>query len=136
MPLDAHFARRGFLPKQKINLFAKIWHPWLPRNVVAMIWIILINDLPIEVWIRRIGHHGNCIFYKTRIIKTSKHMFFTCSWVIDAWKKFNIIQSAISLTPKPFIWEQIIWGILEPPKILQDSNNPSLFNIETPWELL
>jgi hypothetical protein len=25
---------------------------------------------------------------------------------------------------------------LEPPKILQDSNNPSLFNIETPWELL
>jgi len=34
--------------------------------------------------------------------------------VIDAWQKFNIIRIAISFTPKPLIWEQIIWGILEP----------------------
>jgi hypothetical protein len=34
--------------------------------------------------------------------------------VINAWQKFNIIRIAISFTPKPFIWEQIIWGILEP----------------------
>jgi hypothetical protein len=64
-----------------------------------------------------------------------KTYFFTCSWVIGAWQNFNIIWIAISLTPKPLIWEQIIWGILEPPNVFQDSNNPFLFNIETPWEL-
>jgi hypothetical protein len=109
MPLNAHLVGRGFLPKQKKkNFFPRIWHPWLPQKVVAMIWLILIDDIPIGVWISRIGHHGNCIFYKTRTIKTSKHMFFSSSWVIDAWKKFNIIWIAISLTPKPLIWEQII----------------------------
>jgi hypothetical protein len=75
MPLDTHLARRGFLPKQKKCFFARIWHLWFPRKVLTMIWLILIDNLLVEAWIKRIGHHGNYILYKTKTIETSKHIF-------------------------------------------------------------
>jgi hypothetical protein len=37
MPLDVHLAKRGFTPKQRKYLFARIWHPWLFRKVTTMI---------------------------------------------------------------------------------------------------
>jgi hypothetical protein len=58
MPLDIDLIGRSFLPKQKKCFFARIWHLWFPQKVPTMIWLILIDDLPVEAWIKRISHHS------------------------------------------------------------------------------
>jgi hypothetical protein len=64
-----------------------------------MKWLILANSLPVGAWRRRIGHRSNCTLYNTRTLETLEHMFLTCSWVTDAWQKFNIIWCAIGFAP-------------------------------------
>jgi hypothetical protein len=70
-------------------------------------------------------------------IITLEHMFLICFWpVIDAWQKINTMWIAIGFILRPFIWEQITWGTLEPSIFFQNINNHYFSNIETPWELL
>jgi hypothetical protein len=37
MPLNVHPTRRGFTPKERKYLFARIWHPWLLQKMATMI---------------------------------------------------------------------------------------------------
>jgi len=37
MPLNIHPAIRGFTPKQRKYLFARIWRPWFLQKVATMI---------------------------------------------------------------------------------------------------
>jgi hypothetical protein len=79
-----------------------------------MIWLILVNSLPVGAWTRRIGHHSNYTVYNTRTLETLEHMFLTCSWVTDAWQKFNTMRCAIGFAPYPSYGNKllgIIWNL-------------------------
>jgi enoyl-[acyl-carrier-protein] reductase (NADH) len=86
-----------------------------------MIWLILANSLLVGAWRRRIGHHSNCTLYDTRTLETLEHMFLTCSWVTDAWQKFNTMWCAIGFAPYPSYGNKllgIIWNVQNFSKII------------------
>lgn len=47
MPLDVQLEREGFNSKARARFFNRIWHPYLPRKVSAMQWLVLAEGLPV-----------------------------------------------------------------------------------------
>jgi hypothetical protein len=47
MKVDAELEAAGFNSKSRAKFFNRIWHPYLPRKVSAMQWLILTEGLPV-----------------------------------------------------------------------------------------
>ena len=50
MTVDAELEAAGFNSKKRAKFFNRIWHPYLPRKVSAMQWLILNEGLPVGAW--------------------------------------------------------------------------------------
>lgn len=60
MTLDLELEREGFNSKTRAKFFNRIWHPYLPRKVSAMQWLILTKGLPVGAWREKIGLPNSC----------------------------------------------------------------------------
>lgn len=78
MPLDVELEAEGFNSKARAKLFNQIWHPYLPRKVSAMQWLILTKGLPIGAWREKLGLSNSCEFCPEPIKETLKHAFQDC----------------------------------------------------------
>lgn len=47
MKVDAELEEAGYTSKARAKFFNIIWHPYLPRKVSAMQWLILAEGLPV-----------------------------------------------------------------------------------------
>ena len=50
MEVDAELEAACYNSKARVKFFNKIWHPYLPRKVSAMQWLILTKGLPVGAW--------------------------------------------------------------------------------------
>lgn len=60
MNLDLELEREGYNSKARAKFFNRIWHPYLPRKVSAMQWLVLTKGLPVGSWQERIGLPSDC----------------------------------------------------------------------------
>lgn len=60
MRVDIELEEAGYNNKDRAKFFNRIWHPYLPRKVAAMQWMILTEGLPVEAWRERLGLPNNC----------------------------------------------------------------------------
>ena len=84
MPLDAELELAGFNSKEIAKFFNKIWHPYLPRKVSSMQWLILTGGLPVGAWRERLGLPSNCQICDTQERETLQHAFLDCREVNKA----------------------------------------------------
>lgn len=49
-PVDAELEAAGFDGKARAKFWNRIWHPYLPRKISAMQWLILTNGLLVGAW--------------------------------------------------------------------------------------
>ena len=47
MKIDAELEEAGYYSKARAKIFNRIWHPYLPRKVSAMQWLILTEGFPV-----------------------------------------------------------------------------------------
>ena len=85
MALDLELEREGYNGKAQAKTFNRIWHPYLPRKVAAMQWLILTGGLPVGAWREKIGLPSNCELCSTPIKETLQHAFNDCPQVSRAW---------------------------------------------------
>lgn len=60
MSVEVELEAVGFNNKAKAKFFHRIWHPYLPRKVSAMQWLVLTEGLPIGAWRECIGLPSTC----------------------------------------------------------------------------
>ena len=89
MPLDGELEGAGMDSKTRANFFNKIWHPYLPRKVSAMHWLILSEGLPVGDWRARIGLSNICQFCADQARETLSHAFLDCTSINRAWTLFQ-----------------------------------------------
>lgn len=78
MKVDAELTVASFNNKTREKNFNRIWHPYLPRKVSAMQWLILTAGLPVGAW----GEHtcllSDCQLCSAQEKETLQHAFFDC----------------------------------------------------------
>ena len=143
MKVDAEMEAAGFNSKARAKFFNRIWHPYLPRKVSAMQWLILTEGLPVGAWRERIGLPSHCQLCPTQSRETLQHAFQECSEIRRAWDLYRNLRRSASLPPKYLTWMDISRGLMtEPtgPSIDQDLqwDTAAAFtiNMETPWDIL
>jgi hypothetical protein len=55
MKMDTILKERGYTQKERGRIYKKLWHLWLPRKILAMLWLMLAKGLPIGAWCIEIG---------------------------------------------------------------------------------
>lgn len=85
LKFDQCLEGRGYSGQQRKDFFLTLWHPWLPRKVSMMVWLIIADGLPVGEWRRKIGHSGLCNLCTEGVLQTSKHAFFECEAVRPVW---------------------------------------------------
>lgn len=60
MKVDIELEEAGYPSKDRAKFFNRIWHPYLPRKVSALQWLILTEGLPMGAWRERLGLPNNC----------------------------------------------------------------------------
>ncbi len=60
LKLDEQLAQEGYNLKKTTKLYLSLWHPWLPRKVSAMLWLIIAEGLPVEARRTNIGLPREC----------------------------------------------------------------------------
>jgi hypothetical protein len=84
--------------EQRFKIYYYIWHLWLPRKILAMIWlIVLIGGLPIATWRTKIKQEGVCTLCMEGILKRIEHGFMKCITMIEAWNNFRDLKTKCSL---------------------------------------
>ena len=143
MKVDIELEQAGFNNKSRAKFFNRIWHPYLPRKVSAMQWLILNEGLPVGAWRERVGLPNNCQLCPGNHRETLQHAFQECPEIRRAWELFRNTRNAAGLPPSYTTWHDISRGLM------RDTPGPSIeeelrwdtaaaFSItpDTPWDLL
>jgi hypothetical protein len=111
---DATLQEKGYTLKERGKIYKKVWHPWLPRKVLAMLWLTM-EGLPIGAWHTRIGHQRICNLCDDGVLETLEHGLMRCVVVEEAWSKFRELRVKYALLARHSSWQDILLGELQPP---------------------
>ena len=143
MNLDMELEREGYTSKMRAKFFNRIWHPYLPRKVSAMQWLVLSEGLPVGAWREKIGLPNTCELCPNPVKETLQHALQDCPQLSRAWDLFRNTRRAAHLPPSYFTWADISRGLMRDPpgpKIEEDLrwDTASAFslNTDTPWDIL
>jgi hypothetical protein len=143
MTLDAELEREGFNNKARARFFNRIWHPFLPRKVFAMQWLVLTQGLPVGEWREKIGLPYECELCPIPIKETLQHALKDCPQLNRAWDLFRNTRQAAGLPPSYYTWKDISRGLMrEPPgpqveeELRWDTASAFSINSDTPWDVL
>lgn len=145
MSVDAEMEAEGYDNKTRARFINRIWHPYLPRKVSAMQWLVLTEGLPS-------GLGGNASAYLATIIyvhiQPTKH-FNMLSWIAYksgkhlAWELFRNTRRAAELPPIYHSWKHITRGLTTQPPgptmdedLWWDTSATFSINTNTPWDIL
>ena len=143
MPLDVEMEAVGINGKTRAKFFNRIWHPYLPKKVSAMQWLILTEGLPVGAWRERIGLSSACQFYTDQARETLRHAFLDCPSIRHAWTLFRNTRRVAGLTAGYTSWEEVSRGQMNDPPgpnveedLQWDTAATFTLNSETPWDIL
>ena len=143
MNLDLELEREGYNSKARAKFFNRIWHPYLPRKVAAMQWLILTDGLPVGEWREKIGLPSNCELCSIPIKETLQHAFKDCPHLSRAWDLFRNTRRAAKLQPSYLSWLDISRGLMRDPpgpqideELRWDTASALSLNSDTPWDTL
>lgn len=143
MCVDAELEAAGFNSKSRAKIFNRIWHPYLPRKVSAMQWLILTQGLPVGAWRERVGLPGGCQVCAGGDRETLQHAFQTCPEVEKAWDLFRNTRRKAGLAPTYRSWLDISRGLITEPagpssedELQWDTAAAFTINMDTPWDIL
>ena len=143
MRVDAEMEAAGFNSKTRAKNFNRIWHPYLPRKVFAMQWLILTEGLPVGAWRERIGLPNHCQLCPTQPRETLQHAFQDCTEITRAWDLFRALRAVVGLPPSYSNWKDISRGLMTEPAgpsmeedLRWDTAAAFTVNMETPWDIL
>jgi hypothetical protein len=142
-PLDAELEAIGFDGKSRAKFWNRIWHPYLPRKISAMQWLILTDGLPVGAWREKLGVDGTCPLCVLHTRETLQHAFMECEEVSQAWDLFRKTRAKAGLQPAYLNWIEVSRGLMTPPEgpsieesLRWDTAAAFTINIETPWDVL
>lgn len=98
----------GYSFKQKRDFFSKLWHSWIPRKILSMVWVTIADGLPIGEWRRCVGLSSACSVCKQGVIQTSEHGLFGFEAVKAAWGNLQVIRSLAGRLPGIQNWEEAL----------------------------
>ena len=143
MPLDAELEMEGFNSKARARFFNRIWHPFLPRKVSAMQWLVLTQGLPVGAWREKIGLPSDCELCPTPVKETLQHALKDCPQLNRAWELFRNTRIAAGLPPAYLTWSDISRGLMRDPpgpqveeELRWDTASAFSLNSDTPWDVL
>lgn len=143
MPLDAEMEAVGFNSKSRAKNFNHIWHPYLPRKVSAMQWLILTEGLPVRAWRERIGMPNHCQFCPSHPRETLQHAFKECSEIGRTYELFRVVRQLAGLPASYLTWNDINRGLMSEPdgpsmeeELRWDTAAAVTVNMNTPWDVL
>ena len=143
MKLDAKLEEAGYHSKDRATFFNRIWHPYLPRKVSAMQWLILAEGLPVGAWRERLGLPNNCQLCPAQSKETLQHAFQECPEISKAWELFRQLRQAAGLPPSYHTWHDISRGLMtETPgptmeeDLRWDTASAFKITLDTPWDIL
>ena len=142
-PVDVELEAAGFDGKAQAKFWNRIWHPYLPRKISAMQWLILTKGLPVGAWREKLGLDGTCQICILQERETLQHAFFDCTEVTQAWELFRKIRETAGLTPAYLNWTEVSRGLMSNPggpsvesELRWDTASAFTINIDTPWDIL
>lgn len=143
MNVDAELEAVGYNSKERAKFFNRIWHPYLPRKVLAMQWLVLTERVLVGAWRERIDLPSECPLCPEQAREIFQHAFKDCTEVSKAWSLLNDTRVATGLPPAYISWTQISRGRMATPigpsadEVLQwDTAASFSINIDTPWNIL
>jgi hypothetical protein len=143
MRVDAELEAEGHNSKTRAKFFNRIWHPYLPKKVSAMQWLILTEGLPVGAWREKLGLPNACQLCEEHARETLQHAFQECPEVCHVWDLFRTTRLKAGLAPAFHTWKEISRGLLtEPPglhieeELRWDTATAFTLTIETPWDIL
>ena len=143
MPVDAELEASGIDSKTRAKFFNRNWHPYLPRKVSALQWLIITEGLPVGAWRERLGQDGVCQICPHRARETLTHAFADCEAVQQAWDLFRRLRTSSGQNPAYNSWKEISRGLLSTPpgpsvvtELQWDTAAAFTINSETPWDTL
>ena len=143
MNVDAEMEADGIDSKTRAKFFNRIWHPYLPRKVSALQWLILAEGLPVGAWREKLGLPGHCPLCAMQERETLQHAFLDCEEVKQAWICFRQTRSAAGLSPAYTTWKDVSRGLMTIPEgpsveadLQWDTASAFSLNADTPWDIL
>lgn len=143
MNVDAKMEAEGIDSKTRAKFFNRIWHPYLPRKVSALQWLILAEGLPVGAWREKIGLPGNCPLCMLQEHETLQHAFLDCEEVKQAWICFRQTRIVAGLSPAYTTWKDVSRGLMTNPggpsvdaDLQWDTASAFSLNADTPWDIL
>lgn len=143
MNLDLELEHEGYNNQARAKKINRIWHPYLPRKVSAMQWLVLTEGLPVEAWRVRIGLPSACELCVDAVKETLQHALQDYPQVNQVWTLFRNTRRVAGLEPSYLSWRDISSGLMcEPsgPRIKEelrwDTASKFILNAETPWDIL
>jgi hypothetical protein len=143
MPLDAELEAAGHDGKARAKFWNRIWHPYLPRKVSAMQWLMLADGLPVGSWREKLSLDGACQLCILQERETAKHAFLECEEVKQVWELFRKTREKTNLPPAYLNWNDISRGLMTIPNgpsvesdLRWDTASEFSINMETPWDVL
>jgi hypothetical protein len=143
MPLNSELEREGYNRQTRAKFFNRIWHPYLPRKVSAMQWLVLTEGLPVGAWREKIGLPHTCELCPTEIKETLQHALQDCPQLNRVWTSFRNTRQAAGLEPSYQSWKEISRGLIRDPpgpqieeELRWDTASKFTLNTDTPWDIL
>jgi hypothetical protein len=143
MKVDIELEEAGYQSKVRAKFFNRIWHPYLPRKVSAMQWLILTEGLPVGAWRERLGLPNHCQLCIDQPKETLQHAFQECPEVKRAWDLFRATRNTAGLPPNYNSWKEISRGLMTdtPGPAMEEAlrwDTAAAFtvNMDTPWDIL
>ena len=143
MPIDSELEAAGYDGKARAKFWNRIWHPYLPRKVSAMQWLLLAEGLPVGSWREKLGLNGECELCILQEKETAAHAFLECAEVHQVWELFRNTRAKTDLAPAYFSWTEISRGLMTVPsgpnvesKLRWDTAAEFTINLETSWDTL
>ena len=143
MPIDAELEAAGYDSKFRAKFFNRLWHPYLPRKVSAMQWLILSEGLPVGAWREKLGLSGACQLCAHHERETLAHSFLECQEVTQSWTYFRATRNRAGLPTEYTTWAEISRGLLKIPRgpsveadLQWDTASAFTINSKTPWDIL
>ena len=143
MPVDTELETEGFDSKARAKFFNRIWHPYIPRKVSALQWLILAEGVPVGAWREKLGLPGHCLLCASQERETLQHAFLECEEIKDAWSYLRKTRVAAGLTPAYTTWREVSRGLMTDPggptveaELQWDTAAAFTLNADTPWDVL
>ncbi|KAG0595718.1 hypothetical protein M758_UG191600 [Ceratodon purpureus] len=142
-PHVRHLRSLGYTRPQISKVVARLWHPWVPRKICSMHWLILNEGLPIGTWRHKAGWESTCRVCRAPEVETAEHALMRCPTVAPAWQYYADLRGEAHLPNDCTSWHRTLYGSLLPPggnSIQHDQPWGNASNIRispnTAWDIL